>query len=207
VRLGEGLRPGAFERQALLARVPEPVRALAAALEGLRAAARTQRPAALLARALDETGLRAHYAAEPGRAANLAELVRVLEARDRPEADPSEALAEAVVFAALAKNVSLEVVDDERVPVVTVHQAKGLEFDVVFLAGAVEGEFPHWRSREEGGDRLEEERRIFYVGVTRARRRLFVTTHAGGERGRHRSPSRYLRALEAEPAPDALARR
>jgi DNA helicase-2/ATP-dependent DNA helicase PcrA len=207
VRLGEALRAGAFERQALLARVPEPVRALAAALEGLRAAAATERPAVVLSRALEASGLRAHYAGEPARARNLAELVRVLEARDRADAAPAEALRDAVLFAALAKNVSLEVVDDQRVPVVTVHQAKGLEFDVVFLAGAVDGEFPHWKSRDDGGDRLEEERRLFYVGVTRARRRLFVSTHAQGDRGRRCRPSPYLRALDADPVPGALARR
>ena len=61
----------------------------------------------------------------------------------------------------------------------TLHSAKGLEFDVVFLAGLDEGIFPHNRSvNAENGhaaDDVEEERRLMYVGITRARKRLFIT--------------------------------
>ena len=57
----------------------------------------------------------------------------------------------------------------------TIHAAKGLEFDVVFIAGCEDGIIPHARSLEEGEGNLEEERRLFYVAVTRARRRLLVS--------------------------------
>ena len=62
---------------------------------------------------------------------------------------------------------------DEMVTVMTLHASKGLEFDVVFLAGWEEGLFPHARSVEEGG--LEEERRLAYVGITRARKKVFIS--------------------------------
>lgn len=69
-------------------------------------------------------------------------------------------------------------VEDEEagdVNLMTIHAAKGLEFDVVFIAGCEDGIIPHARSLEEGEGNIEEERRLFYVAVTRARRRLFIS--------------------------------
>ena len=84
----------------------------------------------------------------------------------------------------------------------TIHNAKGLEFDTVLITGLEEGLFPHVRS--DTPEALEEERRLFYVGLTRARRTL-VLTHAESRAmhgGRdYRLPSRFL----GEVPPDALA--
>jgi DNA helicase II / ATP-dependent DNA helicase PcrA len=63
--------------------------------------------------------------------------------------------------------------DDSLVTLMTLHNAKGLEYPCVFIAGCEEGVFPHSRALDEGG--LEEERRLFYVGVTRAMRQLYLT--------------------------------
>ena len=64
-----------------------------------------------------------------------------------------------------------------KVNLMTVHASKGLEFPVVFIAGAEEGLMPHARAVEEGGEQaIEEERRLFYVAVTRARDRLFISS-------------------------------
>jgi DNA helicase-2/ATP-dependent DNA helicase PcrA len=63
-----------------------------------------------------------------------------------------------------------------KVNLMTIHASKGLEFPVVFIAGAEEGIIPHARSLEEGEGSIEEERRLFYVAITRARDKLFITS-------------------------------
>jgi len=65
--------------------------------------------------------------------------------------------------------------DTGKVNLMTIHAAKGLEFDVVFIAGCEDGIIPHARALEEGDGNVEEERRLFYVAVTRARQRLLIS--------------------------------
>ncbi|MFG0318952.1 MAG: 3'-5' exonuclease, partial [Planctomycetota bacterium JB042] len=174
-------------RRAVIARSGEPFLPIARAVESWRRRAEEERPAALLSVVLEESGLRAHYARDRRRVANLEELVRFFARFDRPELDPRAALEELTSTTALVKNVEFLDRDDPRVPVVTVHQSKGLEFDAVFVAGLNEGEFPTSMSERDG--RLEEERRLFYVALTRARRRLILTSSGGGRE------SRFLTAL------------
>ena len=85
------------------------------------------------------------------------------------------------------------------VALMTLHSAKGLEFPVVFLVGLEEDILPHRKSIEEGDHAVEEERRILYVGVTRARQRLILTTAATRNlwgKTRERLPSRFLGEIE-----------
>lgn len=89
---------------------------------------------------------------------------------------------------------------DREIILSTVHQAKGLEWDIVFVLGMCDGIFPS--SRVEGEDEYEEERRLFYVAVTRARRELLITFpmfNDGGRRGRYEmAPSPFLEELDTE---------
>ena len=90
--------------------------------------------------------------------------------------------------------------DDSRVVLMTLHSAKGLEFPVVFLAGCEEGVFPHIRALTEP-DELEEERRLAYVGITRAMQRLHVS-HAWSRMlfgsTQYNPPSRFLDEIPSE---------
>ena len=103
----------------------------------------------------------------PGRLENLKELVR--------------AMAEFENLSGFLDHVSLvmeneEQSDADRISLMTMHAAKGLEFDTVFLPGWEEGMFPSQRSMDESGNKgLEEERRLAYVGLTRARKRAIVS--------------------------------
>jgi DNA helicase-2/ATP-dependent DNA helicase PcrA len=89
--------------------------------------------------------------------------------------------------------------DESLVTLMTLHNAKGLEYDTVFMVGCEEGSFPHARALEEGGE--EEERRLCYVGITRARRRLYMTWARERRlfgRAEHNVPSRFVDELPAE---------
>ena len=132
-----------------------------------------------------------------GRLENLEELVSVAREYDASAEEPSveEFLQQVSLFSA---QDSIE--DDEGVvTLMTLHNAKGLEYDVVFLIGMEDGVFPHSRSIEAGD--IEEERRLFYVGVTRARDELFLT-HARTRAlygGRDWNvPSRFLSEIPPE---------
>ncbi len=133
----------------------------------------------------------------PGRLDNLKELVR--------------ALADFDTLAGFLDHVALVMENDEsaegdRVSLMTLHAAKGLEFDTVFLPGWEEGLFPNQRALDESGLKgLEEERRLAYVGLTRARRRAIVS-HAANRRiyanWQTSIPSRFIEEL-----PDAHVQR
>jgi DNA helicase II / ATP-dependent DNA helicase PcrA len=156
----------------------------------------------LLERVLDQSGYLEALAAErtieaQGRSENLMELVGV--AREYQESADKPSLSEFLQQISLFSDQ--DAIEEERslVTLMTLHNAKGLEFRAVFLIGMEEGVFPHSRSIEEQG--LEEERRLCYVGLTRAQERL-VLTHAAarslwGSRG-YNLPSRFLDELPQE---------
>ena len=138
--------------------------------------------------------LKADRSAESaGPADNLSELARAMEEYD--------------TLGDFLEHVSLvmdnDAADDgEKVTIMTIHAAKGLEFDNVFLPGWEEGVFPSQRALDEGGlASLEEERRLAYVAITRARRRCTIL-HAANRRiyGQWTSsiPSRFIAELPAD---------
>jgi len=100
-----------------------------------------------------------------------AENVRELRSVAPSGGDLSEMLAEAALFTDLEK---LDLDDKNAVNLLTLHAAKGLEFPVVFLVGMEESVFPHFKCLEDRED-MEEERRLCYVGMTRAEERLYMT--------------------------------
>jgi DNA helicase-2/ATP-dependent DNA helicase PcrA len=144
-----------------------------------------------------------HYKKEKGergeaRVENLEELVTAARNYIPDEVDGLDPLASFLAHAALEAGEGEAEAWEDSVQLMTLHAAKGLEFPVVFLTGLEEGLFPHQRSLEETG-RLEEERRLCYVGMTRAKRRLVLTLAEvrrlhGSEH--YTSPSRFLGEID-----------
>ncbi|HVO28281.1 MAG TPA: UvrD-helicase domain-containing protein [Candidatus Margulisiibacteriota bacterium] len=172
----------------------------------LRAAARTSVAAALRA-VLAETGYLERLQAETtpeaeARVENVNELLSVCEEFDATA--PEASLLAFLEQIALIADVDSYAATQERVTLMTLHNSKGLEFPVAFIIGMEEGLFPHERSLEQP-DAIEEERRLCYVGFTRARQRLYLVhalqRHLFG-RVQHNLPSRFLAEI-----PEPLLRR
>ena len=177
-------------------------------IEELRAEFEGGGVADLLKALLERSGyldaLRAERTIEAeGRIENLEELVGVATEFDanREVEGPSELEPLEEFLQAISLYTDQDDLDrgESKVTLMTLHNAKGLEYDGVFIIGCEEGVFPHSRSLEEGNE--EEERRLCYVGITRARKRLWMT-HARSRRmfaGRETGfPSRFLSELPEE---------
>ncbi|HEY5046192.1 MAG TPA: UvrD-helicase domain-containing protein [Solirubrobacteraceae bacterium] len=134
-----------------------------------------------------------------GRIENLEQLVQVGREFDASAPEDEDTLEVFLQQIALVADADSRSEDEGLVTLMTLHNAKGLEYPIVFIVGCEDGVFPHSRALDEGG--LEEERRLFYVGVTRAKRSLYLT-HArrravfGAQT--HGLPSRFLDEIPAE---------
>jgi DNA helicase II / ATP-dependent DNA helicase PcrA len=150
-----------------------------ATMAGLRDRAQQRVPVGdLLEALLDETGYVAALEAErtieaQGRLENLQELVEVAREFDGTAQESEDTLDVFLQQVALVADADTRRDDEGLVTLMTLHNAKGLEYPVVFMIGCEEGVFPHSRSIDEGS--LEEERRLCYVGITRAERDLILT--------------------------------
>lgn len=189
----ERARRGAAARRTLIAECGAEFEALARRLSSWRDLLPVTRPAALLERVLEESGQRERLSQEPARKHAITELLRSFRDEDDSEQAPVAALRAALERAALATQVDLLATAEQRVPVLTIHQAKGLEFDIVFVAGCSDGDLPRRRSMLDRRD--EEERRLFYVALTRARKQLVLSRAAYSDSGRWKAPSPFLAAL------------
>jgi len=172
-------------------------------IDGLRADAQTLVLPELVERVLVESGYKLMLTdgtpEGEERWNNVTELVGL--SGEYADATPPEGLEQFLENVALVSDVDSLDAGGEGVTLITLHQVKGLEFPVVFMAGMEEGLMPHLRAMEEGEAGLAEERRLAYVGITRARQRLYLL-HAF-RRHLYGAPqlaeaSRFLRDLPAE---------
>ena len=202
----------AIDEGALAGRARTALAGFAALIDTLAAETGEMPLAERIDHVLARSGLREHWAKESkagpdadSRVDNLDELVSVASRFARGgdallDAEEREGMSELVAFlayAALEAGEGQAQADEDGVQLMTLHAAKGLEFPVVFLGGMEEGLFPSARSLEESG-RLEEERRLAYVGITRARQKL-VLSYAESRRlhgmDMYGIPSRFLREI------------
>ena len=157
-------------------------------------------------KAIKHSGLYAMYQAEKGEKAqarleNLEELVTACKQFIVPEeADEMTPLSAFLAHASLEAGETQADTDQDAVQMMTIHTAKGLEFPLVFMAGVEEGMFPSQMTNDEPG-RMEEERRLAYVGMTRAMKKLFIT-YAESRRlygqDKYHTASRFIREIPSE---------
>ena len=174
-----------------------------ALMAALRAELAVKSVAALGRHVAEQTGLLGELRADPTpegqrRLENVKAFLGSLEAFEDEAEEPT--LAELLERIALVAGVDEMERDGGRVSLMTVHAAKGLEFPVVFLTGLEENVFPHQRSLEDPRQ-LEEERRLAYVAMTRAQRRLVLTFTAIRTlfgRAQYNPPTRFLREIPPE---------
>lgn len=216
VSFGQALRR-AKDAPGISTRAVNSINEFVSMLDDLREKSRTSPPEEILEAVLQRSGLLTELEEsidpqDQGRVENLQELVSVArEYTERVEAQADEddgtpgatleGFLEQVALVADADQIPSD--DPEHqgvVTLMTLHTAKGLEFPVVFLTGLEDGVFPHMRAMSDNTE-LEEERRLAYVGITRARQRLYlsraVTRSAWGQ-PQYNPPSRFTDELPAE---------
>jgi DNA helicase II / ATP-dependent DNA helicase PcrA len=179
------------------------LRSFAKLIEDLQDECKQLPPAQLIERLLARTGYldwveQQDNLEHTSRGENLRELANAM-----AEATEQGLTLEDMLDAAALASDSDQYDDTISVSLMTLHSAKGLEFDSVFLAGLEEGVLPHSRSLNSGNAEVEEERRLFYVGMTRAKQLLVISRAVyrrsyGEERLRASSPSRFLAEIPGD---------
>jgi DNA helicase-2/ATP-dependent DNA helicase PcrA len=184
-----------------------------ALIESLRVETRDLPLPEVIDQLIERSGLRQHYLAEKegqDRLENLDELINAassfLKDDGVPLLDGDEVVPDGGPLASFLAHASLEAGEhqagegQDAIQLMTVHAAKGLEFDIVFITGLEQGLFPHENAAQER-EGLEEERRLMYVAVTRARKRLYLThaqTRMLHGQTRYCLPSSFLEELPVE---------
>lgn len=185
--VAEGVRK--FDRPAL--------RAFIALIDQARQLAQTIPVSELTDRLLVDSRLADVYRLDEKeeRLENVSELVNAMKEFERVQRDDGDMTLDGYLQEISLYTNADNQVDSERVKLITIHQSKGLEFDTVFITGLTEGVFPNHRSiRERRQDGEEEERRLMYVAVTRARTMLYLCESEGylNDGGAMKYPSRFL---------------
>lgn len=144
-----------------------------------------------------ESGLAEYYACDKDakkRQKSIDTLVKIFAEKDDEEKPGDIMLRELINYATLTRDINFLGLDSGKVPIVTVHQVKGLEFDYVFIIGVNEFKFP---IRRMGSD-IEEERRLFYVAMTRARKNIYISYSKMDDYGRDLEKSSFIGCIDGE---------
>ncbi len=199
-------QPGAPAAQGFTARAVRALTDFRDLIEGLRQDAETMGLSDLMDEVMDRSGYRAHLTEAADRSEERLENIEKFkgETADYLGLGAREALTAFLESVTLVSDVDSMEERPEAITLITLHQAKGLEFPVVFIVGMEEGVLPHSRSMDDPSE-VEEERRLCYVGVTRAKERLYLMRafrrgFRGGPRGGSGPgiPSRFLLDIPRE---------
>lgn len=193
--VNENILPTEASRMAFINHYKNTFAPIAAQMTTLRRKAESEKPSDLLAYIMKDMGVLAYYEErhEGARVARIRDLYRVLLDIESEYAGLGgrDRLGVIIQMAALTAGEPMsQSRGKEVIPIITVHQAKGSEFDYVFLAGMNDGLFPSFMAEREG--RLDEEARLFYVAITRPKEALTITYVKENEKGRSSKASRFL---------------
>jgi DNA helicase II / ATP-dependent DNA helicase PcrA len=151
------------------------------------------RPDIFLTYLWKESGLEEYYKKDDNydqRLNSIKTLITFFKNRDDKNLTPKSSLRNLIHFSSLVKNIDFLGLDQGKIPVVTIHQVKGLEFDYIFLPKMNEGQFPFFKS-----DNIEEEKRLFYVALTRAKKKVFLSYSSFNEYNDKEYPASKSRLL------------
>ncbi|MGG5460506.1 3'-5' exonuclease [Clostridium sp. B9] len=200
--INEKIIPTSMERISLMNKHLKAFTNISKKLNGLFEYAENNRPHDIVAYVMNTFNIKSMYSGEANiekinRLRDLYALFRDLDDKDKSNRD---SLLDIVRITGLSngelESLIINRTKKPRIPIITVHQAKGLEFDTVFLAGIQDGTFPSYMAIKSGN--LDEEKRIFYVAITRAKKRLAITYNLQGKYGRNREASEFIKYIPSE---------
>ncbi|MDK0736082.1 3'-5' exonuclease [Clostridium perfringens] len=200
--INEKIIPTSMERMALMSKHLKAFTAISKKLNELFKIAESKRPYELVACVMNGFNIKSMYAGDENkeklnRLRDLYALFRDLDDKSKCNRD---ALLDVIRITGLSngelESLIINRTKKPRIPIITVHQAKGLEFDTVFLAGIQNNTFPSYMAIKEGN--LAEEKRVFYVAITRAKKRLVITYNSQGKYGHRNEISQFINYIPKE---------
>ncbi|MDK0571598.1 3'-5' exonuclease [Clostridium perfringens] len=200
--INEKIIPTSMERMTLMSKHLKAFTAISKKLNELFQIAESKRPYELVACVMNGFNIKSMYAGDENkeklnRLRDLYALFRDLDDKSKGNRD---ALLDIIRITGLSngelESLIINRTKKPRIPIITVHQAKGLEFDTVFLAGIQNNTFPSYMSIKEGN--LSEEKRVFYVAITRAKKRLVITYNSQGKYGHRNEISQFINYIPKE---------
>ena len=196
----ENIVPTTTARMVAINQYKSAFTSIASQMATLRRKMHTEKPTQLLAYIMNQMGVLEYYKShgEMAKVEYIRQLYRIMESLDK-EYEGSTGLARLNHILQLAALTAGEPQQQgqDRIPIITVHQSKGSEFDYVFLSGMNQGVFPSLMALKEGNE--DEEKRLFYVAVTRAKQELVITYTQEAQRGKQSEPSAFLNYLPKDP--------
>lgn len=194
--LVEKLETNSSGRRELFKKYSEKFIQLSSLINSWESAVRELRPSEALDYIWNNSGLKDHYQNDPAkdrRFKSIETLVQLFKDKDDAARPPDVVMRELINYASLVKDINFLGLDQGKIPVVTVHQVKGLEFDYVFLVGINERLFPINKTLDRD---MEEERRLFYVAMTRARKGIYISYSRFNRFGGPMSKSRFIDCID-----------
>lgn len=196
--INEKIRKTSFERIGLMGKYIKSFKEVSININNLIKESYNMRPYEIIDYILNNFNFENKYGDKKEEKFNrISDFKEFLKMFDDKEKSSRDSLIEVVSLTSLSngeiEEIMLERTGKERIPIITVHQSKGLEFDYVFLAGLEEKIFPASQAINKGD--LKEEKRLFYVAITRAKKKLYLTNSKVNKWGRLTDESRFIKDI------------